>query len=82
MSDAAHMLSDTSSFAVSLFAAYIVSRRSHIAYSFGYHRVEILGALISVLIIWMVTGTIRRVNRKLELELLESPVPLSRLSRC
>ncbi len=27
-------------------------------YSFGYHRAEILGALVSILIIWLVTGAL------------------------
>ncbi|GLI59526.1 hypothetical protein VaNZ11_001418 [Volvox africanus] len=58
MSDAAHMLSDVAGFAVSLFAAWAVTRKSHVSYSFGYHRIEILGALASVLAIWAVTGAL------------------------
>ncbi|EFJ45417.1 hypothetical protein VOLCADRAFT_63715 [Volvox carteri f. nagariensis] len=58
LSDAAHMLSDVAGFAVSLFAAWAVTRKSHASYSFGYHRIEILGALASVLAIWAVTGAL------------------------
>jgi divalent metal cation (Fe/Co/Zn/Cd) transporter len=58
MSDAAHMLSDVSAFLVAIFAAWAATQRSTWHYSFGYHRVEILGALISVLIIWMLSGAL------------------------
>lgn len=70
LSDAAHMLSDVAGFAVSLFAAWAVTRKSHQAYSFGYHRVEILGALVSVITIWAVTGALvfEAVNRLLRPE--------------
>lgn len=58
LSDAAHMLSDVAGFAVSLFASWAVTRKSHSSYTFGYHRIEILGALVSVLTIWAVTGAL------------------------
>jgi solute carrier family 30 (zinc transporter), member 2 len=58
MSDAAHMLSDVSSFLVALFAAWAATQPSTEHYSFGYHRAEIMGALVSVLIIWLVTGAL------------------------
>lgn len=56
MSDAAHVLSDTSSILISIASIHIAGQPSHSAYSFGYHRAEILGALVSVLVIWAVTG--------------------------
>jgi hypothetical protein len=58
MSDAAHMLSDVSSFLVAIFAAWAATQPGTQLYSFGYHRAEILGALVSVLIIWLVTGAL------------------------
>eukprot|EP00775_Hariotina_reticulata_P010311 gene10311-10470_t len=58
MSDAAHMLSDVSAFLVSIFAAWAATQPSSWHYSFGYHRAEILGALVSVLTIWAVTGAL------------------------
>lgn len=58
MSDAAHMLSDVSAFLVSIFATWAATQPSTWHYSFGYHRAEILGALISVLTIWAVTGAL------------------------
>lgn len=58
MSDAAHMLSDVSAFLVSIFATWAATQPSSWHYSFGYHRAEILGALVSVLAIWAVTGAL------------------------
>jgi divalent metal cation (Fe/Co/Zn/Cd) transporter len=52
------MLSDVSAFLVSIFAAWAATQPSSWHYSFGYHRAEILGALVSVLTIWAVTGAL------------------------
>ena len=59
IADAAHMGSDAAGFAISLFAAWAVTWRGHSAYSFGFHRAEIIGALLSTLMIWGVTGVIK-----------------------
>jgi len=56
MTDAAHMLSDFTSFLVSIFALWVSSRPPSKNMSFGYYRAEILGAVLSVLIIWILTG--------------------------
>ena len=56
ITDAAHLLADVSGFIVSLFAIYYASKESGKPFSYGYHRIEVLGALISVLTIWLVTG--------------------------
>ncbi|KAF2363753.1 Cation efflux protein [Trinorchestia longiramus] len=58
MSDAAHMFSDLSSFLVSLAAIYLSTRPASKKMNFGYHRAEILGAMISVLLIWLITGVL------------------------
>ena len=65
MADAAHMFSDVAGFGVSIFAAWAVTQRGNNSYSFGYHRTEIIGALISVFVIWGVTGALvwEAVNR-------------------
>ncbi|TYZ60076.1 hypothetical protein PybrP1_000657 [[Pythium] brassicae (nom. inval.)] len=55
MTDAAHLLSDVASFLVSLFAIYVGSFPASAKMPFGYQRAEVIGALISVLIIWMLT---------------------------
>lgn len=56
MTDAAHLLSDLASFLISLFALWVGQKAPTKRMSFGYYRAEILGAVISVLIIWVLTG--------------------------
>eukprot|EP00891_Asterochloris_glomerata_P007733 jgi/Astpho2/7733/e_gw1.00116.13.1_t len=58
LTDAAHMLSDVSAFAISLFAGIYALRAAGVDHTFGYHRVEVLGGMLSVLIIWVVTGVL------------------------
>lgn len=53
--DAAHLLSDLIGFSISIFSVWISSRTPTGNHSFGYHRAEIVGALIWVLLIWTVT---------------------------
>ncbi|TPP56647.1 Zinc transporter [Fasciola gigantica] len=56
MTDAAHLLTDFASFLISLLALFLASRPSTKKMSFGWHRAEVVGALASVLMIWLVTG--------------------------
>nr|XP_046228748.1 zinc transporter 2 [Scatophagus argus] len=58
MTDAAHLLTDFGSMMVSLFSLWISSRPPTKTMNFGWHRSEILGALISVISIWIVTGAL------------------------
>ncbi|XP_018578076.1 zinc transporter 2 isoform X2 [Anoplophora glabripennis] len=55
-SDAAHLLTDFASFMISLFSLYMANRPSTRKMSFGWYRAEVIGALTSVLLIWVVTG--------------------------
>ena len=56
--DAAHMLTDFASFLISLFAIWMAAKPKSQKMSFGWHRAEVLGATVSVLMIWLVTGVI------------------------
>ncbi|KAG5450605.1 Zinc transporter 2 [Clonorchis sinensis] len=56
MTDAAHLLTDFASFLISLLALFLAQRPSTKKMSFGWHRAEVVGALASVLMIWLVTG--------------------------
>ncbi|XP_065332576.1 proton-coupled zinc antiporter SLC30A2-like [Cloeon dipterum] len=56
MTDAAHLMSDFVGFLVSLFAIWVTKWPANKKLQFGYHRAEILGALSSILIIWVLTG--------------------------
>jgi zinc transporter 2 len=52
MVDAAHMFSDVAGFMISFFAIYISQRKATFNNSYGYHRSEILGAILSIFVIW------------------------------
>lgn len=56
ISDAAHLLSDIGGFAISLFAVWASGWEATPHQSFGYNRLEVLGALISVQLIWFISG--------------------------
>ncbi|KAG5264972.1 hypothetical protein AALO_G00260010 [Alosa alosa] len=56
MTDAAHLLVDFTSFIISLCSLWLSSRPATHKLSYGWHRAEILGALLSVCTIWLVTG--------------------------
>ncbi|XP_074438450.1 putative proton-coupled zinc antiporter SLC30A3 isoform X4 [Larus michahellis] len=58
MTDAAHLLTDVGSMSVSLFSLWVSTRPPTKTMSFGWHRSETLGALASVLSIWVVTGAL------------------------
>ena len=72
--DAAHLLTDFASFMISLFAIWMAARPKSQKMSFGWHRAEVLGAIVSVLMIWVVTGVlvymavIRLVTRQFEIK--------------
>ena len=55
ISDAAHLTSDAFGIGISIIALKIAERSSNDQHSFGYHRAEVLGALVSILFIWVIT---------------------------
>jgi cation diffusion facilitator family transporter len=72
--DAAHLLTDLASFMISLFAIRMAARPRSQKMSFGWHRAEVLGATVSVLMIWLVTGilvymaVLRVINQEFEID--------------
>jgi cobalt-zinc-cadmium efflux system protein len=56
ISDGAHMLTDAAAMIFSLFVYWVSRRPATPSMSFGYHRAEILGALASGLVIWLLAG--------------------------
>jgi zinc transporter 2 len=74
--NAAHLLTDFASFMISLFAMYMASKPPSQKMNFGWHRAEVLGAVVSVLLIWVVTGVLvylaieRIVNASYEIDAL------------
>ncbi|GMS87291.1 hypothetical protein PENTCL1PPCAC_9466, partial [Pristionchus entomophagus] len=55
ITDAGHLLSDLLSFIISIVAIRTARHPASRRLSFGYHRAEILGALISIIILWVLT---------------------------
>ncbi|XP_016964125.1 zinc transporter 4 isoform X1 [Drosophila biarmipes] len=72
--DAAHLLTDLSSFLISLFALHLAGRPASERLNFGWYRAEVIGAMISVFFIWVLTGILvymaimRWVNQDFELD--------------
>ncbi|XLS99001.1 hypothetical protein HN51_041736 [Arachis hypogaea] len=54
--DAAHLLSDVAAFAISLFSLWAAGWEANPRQSYGYFRIEILGALVSIQLIWLLAG--------------------------
>lgn len=72
--DAAHLLTDFASFMISLFSIWVATRPATKKMSFGWYRAEVIGALSSVLLIWVVTGVLvylaveRVIDRNFEID--------------
>ncbi|XP_031499667.1 metal tolerance protein 1-like [Nymphaea colorata] len=56
LTDAAHLLSDVVAFGISLFSLWASSWEATHRRSYGFFRVEILGTLVSIQLIWLITG--------------------------
>ena len=58
LSDAGHMASDIAALGLSLFAFQMARRPATAKKTYGYHRLEILAALINGLALWLIVGVI------------------------
>lgn len=58
LSDAGHMLSDIAAMSISLFAFQMARRPATVDRTYGYHRLEILAALVNGLTLWFIVGII------------------------
>ncbi|XP_065877057.1 metal tolerance protein B [Euphorbia lathyris] len=56
MTDAAHLMTDVVGFSVSLVAVWVSGWKATSHQSFGFNRLEVLGALLSVQLIWVISG--------------------------
>uniref|UniRef100_A0A1I7S2T8 Zinc transporter n=2 Tax=Bursaphelenchus xylophilus TaxID=6326 RepID=A0A1I7S2T8_BURXY len=52
------MISDLGSFLISITAIHLARKKPTARYSYGFQRTEVLGALTSILIIWILTGVL------------------------
>ncbi|KAF7154184.1 hypothetical protein RHSIM_Rhsim01G0180900 [Rhododendron simsii] len=58
LTDAAHLLSDVAAFAISLFSLWAAGWEATPRQTYGFFRIEILGALVSIQLIWLLAGII------------------------
>lgn len=56
LTDAAHVLSDIAGFAISLLTVWVSGWNATPQQSFGFNRLEVVGALLSVQLIWLISG--------------------------
>nr|XP_043629602.1 metal tolerance protein 1-like [Erigeron canadensis] len=74
LTDAAHLLSDVAAFAISLFSVWASGWEATPRQSYGFFRIEILGTLVSIQLIWLLTGILvyeaidRLLHGKVEVE--------------
>lgn len=56
MTDALHMLTDLSGIILTLLALWLSAKSPNKSFTFGFHRLEVLSAIISVLLVYVLTG--------------------------
>lgn len=56
LSDAAHLLTDIAGFAIALLATVMATSPASKNFTFGLARAEVMGALASILTLWVMTG--------------------------
>ena len=55
MTDSAHLASDLIGFSISILSLKIAQRKSNQKLSYGWHRAEIIGSVVSLSSIWIMT---------------------------
>ena len=58
LADAAHMFTDAAAIGLALFAMWMATRPASVERTFGYHRTEVLAALVNALSLWLIAGWI------------------------
>lgn len=58
IADAGHMLTDAAAIAMALAAMWLAEKAASVQRTFGYHRTEVLAALINALALWVIAGWI------------------------
>ena len=58
LTDAAHLLTDVGAYSLSIFALKVSERAITHKYSYGWHRAEVVGTLVSVFTIWALVGAV------------------------
>ena len=58
LADAGHMLTDAAAIVMALVAMWIAGREASVKRTFGYHRTEVLAALVNTFALWLISGWI------------------------
>lgn len=58
LADAGHMVTDAAAIGLALVAMWVAGRPASIERTFGFHRTEILAALINAMALWLIAGVI------------------------
>ena len=79
LADAGHMLATASAIGIALFASWAESQPASIERTFGYHRAEVVGAMLSALALWLVAAwvlfeSISRLGNQEDLEIKSVPM--------
>ena len=56
LTDASHLLTDIAGFAIALIATIVAKREADDKYTYGLVRAEVMGALFSVITLWIITA--------------------------
>jgi zinc transporter 2 len=56
LTDASHLLTDIAGFAIALLATIVAKREADDKYTYGLVRAEVMGALFSVITLWIITA--------------------------
>jgi cobalt-zinc-cadmium efflux system protein len=76
ISDALHMFTDVGALMLSLIVSYIAKWPTTPSMSYGYHRAEIIGALVSSVSLWALSGVLvyEAIMRIIHPEVVEGPI--------
>ena len=79
LADAGHMLATASAIGIALFASWAESQPASIERTFGFHRAEVVGAMLSALALWLVAAwvlfeSISRLGNQEDLEIKSVPM--------
>ena len=79
IADAGHMLTDAASIGLALFALHFANRPASAERTFGFHRLEILAALLNALTLWLIAAwvVIEAIDRFREVPEVEGVLMLS-----
>ena len=58
LADAAHMITDAAAIALALLALWVAGRPASVERTLGYHRTQVIAAMLNALSIWLIAAFI------------------------